>query len=213
MIFLVDGTSIIHAGAQERIVQIVEQNRCFEIWWKRGAIASICAGPCGRLRRATRFLSTPVDSRRLGTGAARRDEGVRAGPRASGAACVRRRIDRSRQESTGVEFARAERSARGQRLRGGSESTLGRPGVRGRVREGPRTNGKSKCSETRPMGADRKCAEESIAFEGKARSAAKPAARTRTNRIGRALRVAMPPAERFNTFKSHPYQYLILLHN
>ena len=36
---------------------------------------------------------------------------------------------------------------------GGSESTLGRPGVRGRVREGPRTNGKSKCSETRPMGA------------------------------------------------------------
>ena len=87
---------------------------------------------------------------------------------------------------------------------GGSESTLGRPGVRGRVREGPRTNGKSKCSETRPMGAGRKCAEESAAFEGKARSAAKPAARTRTNRIGRALRVAMPPAERFNTFKSHP---------
>ena len=117
---------------------------------------------------------------------------------------MRRRIDRSRQESTGVEFARAERSARGQRLRGGSESTLGRPGVRGRVREGPRTNGKSKCSETRPMGAGRKCAEESAAFEGKARSAAKPAARTRTNRIGRALRVAMPSAERFNTFKSHP---------
>ena len=26
----------------------------------------------------------------------------------------------------------------------------------------------------------------------------------RTNRIGRALRVAMPPAERFNTFESHP---------
>ena len=69
----------------------------------------------GRLRRATRFLSTPVDSRRLGTGAARRDEGVRAGPRASGAECVR-----------------------------------------GRVREGPRTNGKSKCSETRPMGAGRR---------------------------------------------------------
>ena len=42
---------------------------------------------------------------------------------------------------------------------GGSESTLGRPGVRGRVREGPRTNGKSKCRETRPMGAGRKCAE------------------------------------------------------
>ena len=42
---------------------------------------------------------------------------------------------------------------------GGSESTLGRPGVRGRVREGPRTNGKSKWSETRPMGAGRKCAE------------------------------------------------------
>ena len=39
---------------------------------------------------------------------------------------------------------------------GGSESTLGRPGVRGRVREGPRTNGKSKCSETRPMGAGRR---------------------------------------------------------
>ena len=87
---------------------------------------------------------------------------------------------------------------------GGSETTLGRPSVRGRVREGPRTNGKSKCSETRPMGAGRKCAEESAAFEGKARSAAKPAARTRTNRIGRALRVAMPPAEHFNTFKSHP---------
>ncbi|MBR2940095.1 MAG: hypothetical protein IKC14_02175, partial [Kiritimatiellae bacterium] len=30
--------------------------------------------------------------------------------------------------------------------------------------------------------AGRKCAEESAAFEGKARSAAKPAARTRTNR-------------------------------
>ena len=27
-----------------------------------------------------------------------------------------------------------------------------------------------------------------------------------TNRIGRALRVAMPPAERFNTFESHPCQ-------
>ena len=66
------------------------------------------------------------------------------------------REETNRQESTGVEFARAERSARGQRLRGGSESTLGRPGVRGRVREGPRTNGKSKCSETRPMGAGRR---------------------------------------------------------
>ena len=58
------------------------------------------------------------------------------------------------------------------------------------------------------MGAGRKCAEESAAFEGKARSGispaagaakrlatrgAKPDARTRTNRIGRALRVAMPP--------------------
>ena len=49
--------------------------------------------------------------------------------------------------------------------------------------------------------AGRKCAEESAAFEGKARSAAKP---TRTNRIGRDLRVATPPAERFNTFESHP---------
>ena len=68
----------------------------------------------------------------------------------------------------------------------------------------PRTDGKSKCSETMPMGAGRKCAEESAAFEGKARSAAKPTPRARTNRIGRALRVAMPPAECFNTFKSHP---------
>ena len=38
------------------------------------------------------------------------------------------------------------------------DSALGRLGAtraceRGRVREGPRTNGKSKCSETRPMGA------------------------------------------------------------
>ena len=38
---------------------------------------------------------------------------------------MRGRIDRSRQESTGVEFARAERGARGQRLRGGTESALG----------------------------------------------------------------------------------------
>ena len=33
---------------------------------------------------------------------------------------------------------------------------------------------------------------------------AEPAARTRTNRIGRALRVATPPAEYFSTFESHP---------
>ena len=44
------------------------------------------------------------------------------------------------------------------------------------------------------MGVGRKCAEESAAFEGRARSAAKPAARPCTNRIGRALRVALPPA-------------------
>ena len=35
-------------------------------------------------------------------------------------------------------------------------------------------------------------------------NAPKPASRPRTNRIGRVLRVAMPPAEHFNTFKSHP---------
>ena len=109
---------------------------------------------CGALWPASSRNPIPVDSRRFPStrhwgGSARRG-------RASGAECVRRRIDRSRQESTGVEFARAERSARGQRLRGGSESALGRPGVRGRVREGPRTNGKTKCSETRPMGAGRR---------------------------------------------------------
>ena len=121
-----------------------------------------------RVRPASSRNPIPVDSRRFPStrhwgGSARR--GRASGAACVRAACVRRRIDRSRQESTGVEFARAERSARGQRLRGGSESTLGRPGVRGRVREGPRTNGKSKCSETRPMGAGRKCAQiESVAL-------------------------------------------------
>ena len=42
---------------------LVESKSCFhagDFVARRGAIASICAGPCGRLRRATRFLSTPV---------------------------------------------------------------------------------------------------------------------------------------------------------
>ena len=68
----------------------------------------------------------------------------------------------------------------------------------------PRCNTQSTYCKFQVNRAGRKCAEESAAFEGKARSAAKPAARTRTNRIGRALRVATPPAECFNTFESHP---------
>ena len=81
--FLVESKSYFHAG---------------DFVARRGAIASICAGPCVRLRRATRFLSTPVDSRRLGTGAARRDEGVREGPRARGDESAG--VDRNRQESS-----------------------------------------------------------------------------------------------------------------
>ena len=157
---------------------------------------------CGALRPASSRNPIPVDSRRFPStrhwgGSARRG-------RASGAACERGRVreETNRQESTGIDRSRV--------CPCGAKRTRATAQGRERVdsgaarREGPRTNGKSKCSETRPMGAGRKCAEESAAFEGKARSAAKPAARTRTNRIGRALRVAMPPAERFNTFKSHP---------
>ena len=67
----------------------------------------------GAARRATRFLSTPVDSCRLGSGAAWRDEGVREGPRASGAACVRGRIDRSRVCPCGAKHETATAQGRG----------------------------------------------------------------------------------------------------
>ena len=96
----------------------------------------------------------PVDSRRFPStrhwgGSARRG-------RASGAACERGRVreETNRQESTGIDRSRV--------CPCGAKRTRATAQGRERVdsgaarREGPRTNGKSKCGETRPMGAGRR---------------------------------------------------------
>ena len=102
---------ILKLGAIVRLLHrerffLVEPKSCFhagDFVARRGAIASICAGPAGFVAQpdSCRLPSIPVDSALGRLGATR--------------ACER-----------------------------------------GRVREGPRTNAKSKCSETRPMGAGRR---------------------------------------------------------
>ena len=75
--------------------------------------------PCG----ARRTRATAQGPGRVDSGAARRDEGGHEGSGVRG----RVREGTNRQESTGVGFARAERGARGQRLKGGGDSALGGP--------------------------------------------------------------------------------------